>query len=148
MLSVNYYQQMCVSHALNGCHMHHMHMRCTVFEPYVFTCLDLISLQHIKTSDHSKSSMRSLCKSCVNRRTWFYQCFGCLLALQQWSAKQPDCVTSSNQHSRGLEKFAFLSSESVETHGIWCDLLKILCDPLEERKKISCTNSDRLNFKE
>ena len=44
-------------------------------------------------------------------------------------------VTWQNATSMtGLEKFGILSSESVEIYDIWCDVLKILGDPLEESK--------------
>ena len=102
------------------------------------THLDLILVQPIKPLDSAPQPVKHqkrMCKSQVKCRKPLYQCFGCLIDLQPWNlCKTVDKPQPAGQALKILHFHPKSKKVLREIHGIWCDPLKILGDPLQERK--------------
>ena len=125
----------CISDTLNGCHTQQICDQCIIemHKIWAVCILDLISLQWIKTlvsvSQRVEHWKVYTCKGHVNRRKRLYWCFGRLIAIQWWSAKQLDHLTCHNQHGR---PWIFIFRECWDSwHLIW-PLQKVLVIPWKE----------------
>ena len=86
-ITVNYYTQMGISDMLNGCHTHNF-QPVHHWDAQDLSCMHVITLEHMKTLvnvSQCVQSRKKICQSCTSQK--MSRCFGCLSALQQWSAK-------------------------------------------------------------